>query len=166
MSPHPPWLIEAEKYLGMEEIPGVRHEGRILRFWQALKMGGVKDDETPWCAAFVGAMLVASGIAAPHRNPGLARSYLNWGTELAYPIMGCVVVLSRAGGGGHVFFADSVDERGRIGGIGGNQGNKVSHAFFERSRVLGYRWPLSISVPQAQVLPVIISAAASSSNEA
>jgi hypothetical protein len=44
------------------EIKGPRHNPLILQFWKGIKRGGIKDDETPWCAAFVGAMLERAGI--------------------------------------------------------------------------------------------------------
>lgn len=45
----PAWLVEARTYLGVREIPGLRHEPQILRWWRAIRMGGIRDDETPYC---------------------------------------------------------------------------------------------------------------------
>jgi len=58
------------------------------------------------------------------------------------------------------------DDKGRLLVLGGNQGNAVSIAPFDRSRVSGYRWPKAIPIPTMSDLPKLASAAASSTNEA
>lgn len=141
----PAWLTEAEKYIGLKETPGLAHESKILNMWQAIKMGGIKDDETPWCAAFVGAMLEASGIQST--RSGWAKSYLKWGAWLPRPSLGCIVIFDRAGGGGHVGFAVGYDGSSRIMVLGGNQGNEVNIKPFDSSRILGYRWPKELDFP-------------------
>ena len=50
----PIWVTEARKHIGTREIPGARHHPKIVQWWKAIKRGGIKDDETPWCAAFAG----------------------------------------------------------------------------------------------------------------
>ena len=70
----PVWLSIARKYIGTKEIKGIKHEPKIVQWWRAIKRGGIKDDETPWCAAFVGGVLEEAGIISS-RNEG-ARSYL------------------------------------------------------------------------------------------
>jgi len=139
MSIKPKWLAETEKHIGLKEIPGLAHESRILNMWQTIKMGGIKDDETPWCAAFVGACLEASSIRST--RSGWAKSYLNWGRPLLRPALGCVVVFDRAGGGGHVGFATGYDANGKLLILGGNQGNSVNIKPFDVARILAYRWP-------------------------
>jgi uncharacterized protein (TIGR02594 family) len=161
----PDWIVEAERCIGLKEVPGPKHESKILNMWQAIKMGGIKDDETPWCAAFVGACLEAVGIRSS--RSGWAKSYLKWGVPLTRPAYGCIAVLSRSGGGGHVFFVTGIDHDLRLIGIGGNQGNQVSIAAFEHDRVLGLRWPAGIQVPSEILWPQPdIAAQPSSTNEA
>jgi hypothetical protein len=66
-----PW-IAARKHIGQMEIKGPRHNPLILQFWKDIKRGGIKDDETPWCAAFVGAMLSDQALSQPdssRQNP-------------------------------------------------------------------------------------------------
>lgn len=58
----PAWVIEARKYIGERELKGPKHNSLILQMWRDIKRGGIKDDETPWCAAFVGAVLERCGI--------------------------------------------------------------------------------------------------------
>lgn len=158
----PRWVTEGKRYIGTREIPGVKHEPRILSWWKAIKRGGIKTDEVPWCAAFVGAMFEAVGITSSRFES--AKSYLQWGVRLDAPTFGCVVVFDRAGGG-HVGFVVGKDDRGRLMVLGGNQGNAVTIAPFDMSRVAGYRWPAP-GPAQITPLPVTACAAASSRNEA
>lgn len=137
----PTWIDEARSHIGTSEIKGVRHEPKILRWWRMIKRGGIKSDEIPWCAAFVGACLEEAGIRSSRFES--AKSYLDWGLSIPYPVYGCVVVFSRDGGG-HVGFVVGLDQRHRLLVLGGNQGDKVSIAPFDRSRVAGYRWPTGI----------------------
>ncbi|EDR9797697.1 TIGR02594 family protein, partial [Salmonella enterica subsp. enterica serovar Zongo] len=58
----PKWLAEARRYIGEREIKGAQHNPLIVQMWRDIKRGGIKDDETPWCAAFVGAVLEHVGI--------------------------------------------------------------------------------------------------------
>ena len=142
-APEPKWLVEARRHLGLAEIKGPQHSPEILKMWRDIKRGGIKDDETPWCAAFVGAMLERTGIKSS-RFEG-ARSFLQWGSLLPEPVLGCVVVFSRAGGG-HVGFAVGKDQAGNILVLGGNQADAVNIRAFPVSRVTGYRWPESVIV--------------------
>lgn len=159
----PRWLTEARKYIGTKEIPGVKHEPLILQWWKAIKRGGIKTDEVPWCAAFVGAMLEQSGVQSSRFES--AQSYLNWGVRIAAAQVGCVVVFQREGGG-HVGFVVGQDKYGRLLVLGGNQGNAVTVAAFSLDRVVGYRWPPGEPFPPVHVLPVMSASGASSSNEA
>jgi len=156
-TPDPKWLAEARKHIGLTEIKGPQHSAEILKMWRDIKRGGIKDDETPWCAAFVGAMLERVGIKST-RFEG-ARSYLQWGVLLPDPAMGCVVVFSRDGGG-HVGFAVGKDNAGNILVLGGNQSDAVNIRAFPVSRVTGYRWPAEV-VASAFALPVLGGAALS-----
>ena len=157
----PAWMIEAEKYIGLKEIPGAAHEPQILKWWKAIRRGGIKTDEVPWCAAFVGGCLEAVGIISSRYES--AKSYLDWGIKLEFPIEGCIAVFTRTGGG-HVGFVVGQDQRGRLLVLGGNQGDKVSIAPFDPSRVTGFRWPQAVPA-EGRILPLITSAAESSSDE-
>lgn len=158
----PAWLIEARKHIGTREIKGPTHEPKILAWWKAIKRGGIKDDETPWCAAFVGGCLEAVGIVSSRFES--ARSYETWGMKLAAPIPGCIVVFSRDGGG-HVGFVIGQDRAGNLLVLGGNQGDAVNVKSFARSRVTAYRWPAAVPLPANDNLPTMAGTALSS-NEA
>jgi uncharacterized protein (TIGR02594 family) len=146
----PKWIAEAERHLGTTEIKGSKHTAEIVGWWKAIKLGGIKDDETPWCAAFVGACLEASGIRST--RSAAARSYCAWGRLIRYPTYGCIVVFTRAGGG-HVGFVVGQDKTGNLLVLGGNQGDAVNIKSFSRTRVLSYRWPEGEPLPQ-ECLPI------------
>jgi uncharacterized protein (TIGR02594 family) len=168
--PVPPWLKAARELVGLSEIVGPKHDARILRMWEAIK-APFREDETPWCAGFVGAVLEWSDIRST--RSAAARSYLAWGIPLAGPVPGAVVIFSRPGSSwsGHVSFVEGRDLDGRIMCLGGNQGNKVSIAPFAAARVIGYRWPRERVelLPYDQrfaALPLLGSTTPSSTNEA
>lgn len=156
------WVEEARKHLGLKEIPGEQNAPKILQWWRAIKRGGIKRDEVPWCAAFVGGCLEAAGIVSSRYES--AKSYLAWGQQLAAPEYGCIAVFERAGGG-HVGFVVGQDKTGRLMVLGGNQRDMVCILPFDRSRVAGYRWPSAIPLPD-EALPQFASAQASSQEEA
>ncbi|ENJ8541399.1 TIGR02594 family protein [Raoultella planticola] len=149
-----PWITEARKHIGQMEIKGPRHNPLILQFWKDIKRGGIKDDETPWCAAFVGAMLERVDIKSSRFES--AKSYLSWGVALREPAYGCIVVFSRDGGG-HVGFVIGQQENGDLMVLGGNQSDAVNIRAFSRSRVTGYRWPVNVA-KDTRKLPIMTGA--------
>ena len=148
------WVEEARRHIGLTEIKGPKHHPEIVAMWKAIKRGGINDDETPGCAAFVGACLERVGIPST-RFEG-ARSYASWGEALDKPVAGCVVVFSRDGGG-HVGFVVGQDKAGNLLVLGGNQADAVNVKTFPRSRVTAYRWPTGEPMPKGE-LPVMAAA--------
>ncbi len=162
------WLDAARKYIGQSEIKGNTHNPIILRWWAAIR-APFTEDETPWCAAFVGGVLEECGIRSS--RAASARSYLKWGQRLGSPAVGAVVVFWRGspdGWSGHVGFVAGQDQAGNLMVLGGNQGDQVNVRPFPLSRVLGYRWPLTEPLPSpiGMPLPVIKSSGTLSTNEA
>ena len=166
----PFWLTKALRYRGTREIPGRAHNPLILNWWKKIKQGGIKDDETAWCAAFVGGVLEECNIHSS-RSAG-ARSYLNWGTTLALPAVGAVVTFWRGSPDswkGHVGFLVGKDQIGNLMILGGNQGDSVSIKPFAKQRVLAYSWPESVDLPPEMgidKLPIVCSDGRISTNEA
>lgn len=107
---------------------------------------------TPWCAAFVNAVLGAHGIKGT--GSLAARSFLNFGMPTDKPQRGDVVVLSRDGdpNKGHVGFFHGFDENGNVLVFGGNQSDGVNVTAFGRDRVLGFRTPGTVTA-QTVALP-------------
>lgn len=157
----PAWIAEARKYIGLKEIAGDQDSPEIVQMWKDIKRGGIKDDETPWCAAFVGAMLERAGIKSSRFES--AESYLKWGRWLKDPVYGCIAIFTRDGGG-HVGFVVGQTERGDLLILGGNQANQVSIASFLLSRAVGFRLPEGV-YPEATE-PLQIGSAPLSASEA
>lgn len=160
----PAWLQVARRYVGLREVPGKTTAPTISRWLRQLGAWW-GDDETPWCGTFVAAVLEEAGYPKV-KNWYRARSWLDWGSPIDRPALGCVAVFARTGGG-HVGFVVGKDERGNLMVLGGNQGNAVTIAPFDHARVLGYRypWPLD-SVPFAQLPLIASNGAPPSRNEA
>jgi uncharacterized protein (TIGR02594 family) len=116
----------------------------------------VRDDETAWCAAFLGAVLEREGIRSTRSLR--ARSYVDWGEALDGARLGAIAVLSRGGNPalGHVGFVVG-ETQDRIVLLGGNQSDAVTVAAFDRGRLLALRWP---SAATGQTGPVAAKPAA------
>lgn len=154
----------ARSYLGLAEIPGPKHEPVILEMWKSIGLGGIKDDETAWCAAFTGFVLKQAGLN--FLKSGSARAYQNYvaetgaGKVLRQPAYGCIVPMwtgSKSGWTGHVGFCvgvqDGKPENLMI--LAGNQGNKVSIAPFPKSKALAFIWPSVAPANNRFELPVL-----------
>jgi len=123
--------------LGQREIAGEANNPRIVAYHQATRLKAT-DDETPWCAAFVNWCLEVAGVAGT--NSAAARSFEAWGSKVSTPSVGDVVVLSRGTKPwqGHVGFWLG-ENRDNVMLLGGNQGDAVSVALYEKSRIVSIR---------------------------
>jgi len=131
-------IIEALNYVGHEAQFGPLHNSVILDFFKSFGFGGIKNDETAWCSAFVGSVLSRMGLRTNANL--LARSWLNALPKTDSPRMGDICILWRDkkdGIFGHVGFFIRKDDN-FVYLLGGNQGNKVGIDKFPISRVLGY----------------------------
>ncbi|MDJ0614894.1 MAG: TIGR02594 family protein [Rhizobiaceae bacterium] len=166
-----PWIDVANSLIGTSEKRGSVDNPDILEMFRLAGHGWVKDDETPWCAAFVGACLRMSGFASTGKLN--ARSYLEFGEELDEPKQGCVVVFwrgSKSGAFGHVGFYEGEDGN-KIRVLGGNQGagstESVNVKSYPKSRLLGYRWPVvRAAVPGDTSLPSFVGGVISTPSSA
>ena len=113
---------------------------KVVAYFADSGNAGVKNDETAWCAAFVGAMLKRAGLKGTGKLN--ARSYLDWGVPVdrkdAKP--GDVVVFKRGNSTwqGHVAFFVK-DKGALIDVLGGNQSNAVNVKGYQASQILGIR---------------------------
>ena len=131
----------AKSYLGLAEWPGARHNPQVVGFFEQSGHGWVEDDETPWCAAFVGAVLAQAGMRGTGKLN--AQSYKDWGEEVSLEDAqrGDIVVFWRESPNswkGHVGFYEG-QRHDTIMVLGGNQGNKVSIAEYPEARLLSVR---------------------------
>ena len=134
------WLERAQRHLGTSEWPGRKHNPSILGFFARAGFAGVRDDETPWCAAFVNAVLAE--VRLPTTGKLTARSFLAWGKPIDTPRRGAIAVFRRGRSTwqGHVGFVLDADAT-HITLLGGNQSDAVTQARYPRSKLLGLRWP-------------------------
>lgn len=135
------WYEIAKSYIGTKEVRGKSHNPKIVKMFADVGFPTVTDDETAWCAAFVGACLRDAG--QPYLKSLAARSYLNYGKKLTEPKEGAIVVFWRGSPNswqGHVGFVSRWDAKS-VWVVGGNQSNTVSEQKFSRSQVLGFRYP-------------------------
>jgi uncharacterized protein (TIGR02594 family) len=139
----PPWIATARKYLGVREGVGKVDNPTVVAMFAKVGHPEVRHDETPWCAAFVGACLEDAGI--PSTRTLWALHYASWGQQLMYPVVGAVATKKRAGGG-HVFFVTDFDST-HVWGLGGNQSDKVSIVAYKRTVVHSYAWPRGVLKP-------------------
>lgn len=143
-----PFLV-AQRFLGLRETVGAQHTAAIVAMLQ-LDDRSVRDDETPWCSAFVN--YVAWLLWLPRSKSLAARSWLTVGTPITIFEAGAgwdVVILQRGANAapasvlaapGHVgFFAGLDKTRNVVKVLGGNQGDAVTVAEFPLARVLGVR---------------------------
>jgi uncharacterized protein (TIGR02594 family) len=135
-------LEAAGSYLGLQEWPGAKQNPAILAMFADVGHDWVRDDETPWCAAFVGSVLASLGL--PHTRKLNAKSYLTYGAavELSRAVPGDIVVLwrgSREAATGHVAFFVAFDGN-KVVLRGGNQKDgKVTDTPYDIDRVLQVR---------------------------
>lgn len=120
-------VAEAELALDVQEIPGPRHNPRIL-LYHSTTAGGAEADETAWCSSFVNYCVEQAGL----RGVGSKRARRwhdgPWGRDVTNaPRRGDIVVWRRyntSQEGGHVaFFLDRDETSIRV--LGGNQGDRV-----------------------------------------
>lgn len=132
-------VINALKYYGTRTIQGEKNNSDILKFFEAIGHDWVKNDEVPWCAAFLNYILQISGIENTRKLN--ARSFLDIGEKVSQPILGDIAVFWRLdpqGTLGHVGIFVSQDEK-NIFVLGGNQQDQVNIVPIPKIRLLSYQ---------------------------
>ncbi len=147
----PPWMAVAllEQELRVQELPGSEHEARIIMYHSTTSLDA-EADEVPWCSSFVNYCAQMCGMGLRGTQSARARSWLEWGSSLSYPALGCIAVLKRGGpdqpgkdvldAAGHVGFFAGFDRQGKPRILAGNQSNRVNTKPFPVERILDYRW--------------------------
>jgi uncharacterized protein (TIGR02594 family) len=141
----------AMRLRGIEEREGAKHHPFIQ--WALSLCGWDLDtpDEVPWCSAFVNA--IAFLLDRPMSKSAAARSWLNRGQAIALADAepgDDIVILKRgrgpqpgpevtSGAPGHVGFFAGAAPDGKVLVLGGNQGDSVSIAAFDRADVIGVK---------------------------
>jgi uncharacterized protein (TIGR02594 family) len=149
MAPAPesdiPWLAEALAVLGLHE----ERDRSRLRAWFDRSVAWIDPREVPWCGAFVATCLRKwrPDIVLPD-NPLAAKSWARFGVA-CQPQLGAIITLHRGAPSdfrGHVFFylGETATE---FYGVGGNQSNAVTRAWFAKSRLHSSRAPAGFQMP-------------------
>lgn len=150
-------MVEAASQQGVREIPGAPTAPAIAK-WLAELKAWWRDDETPWCGVFVAHCMQSVGIKPP-KAWYRAKGWLDWGTPMAHPAVGCVVIFERDGGGHVGLVVGRAAETNCLMVLGGNQGDAVRVSAFDPRRAIGFRWPPAGPgvpfVPPAWRLPVV-----------
>ena len=144
-----PWLLEAQRCLGITETRGAANNPLIIGWGRRLRIS-YTDDEIPWCGLFVahctGSQLPAEPLPV---NPLGARNWARFGIACAIPQPGAIMVFWRkslASGLGHVAFYIGEDAAS-FHVLGGNQGDTVSVTRLPRARFVTARWPATAPPP-------------------
>lgn len=156
-----PWLDVAKKLEGLKEIPGPKHNPRIISWLRDLNAWW-SDDETPWCGTFVAHCMKEVGLPIP-KLWFRAKEWASYGSLLRPDRLapGAILVFGRTGGG-HVGFYVGEDA-GHYYVLGGNQANGVNVMKLGKSRLVASRWPKDIPVVGK---PVRMAGGKVSTNEA
>ncbi|MEM9859402.1 MAG: TIGR02594 family protein [Bacteroidota bacterium] len=134
-------LLEiALREYGNKEITGNDHNLQVVKYFTETGDTPIRDDETPWCSAFVNWCAMMGGYVRTKKLN--ARSWLEVGSNVdEKPLLGDIVIFWREkedSWKGHVgIFINKVGDD--IYTIGGNQSNQVSIAPYNASRLLGFR---------------------------
>lgn len=132
-------VIAALSVYGTEAIPGAQSNPAVVEYFREAQHPEVSQDDIPWCAAFINAVLQRCGL--PQTGSLLARSFLDIGVPVDNPEMGDILIFHRGApdsGLGHVGMY--IAQQGNtLFVLGGNQSNKVDIAPFDSANLIGIR---------------------------
>lgn len=159
----PPFLLEAKRLLGVREFAGSRNNPVIMRWAEELDQW-YSGDDLAWCGLFAAHCMAYGAPDQPQDFNRLgARAWLNYGklvlgegqkfNDLPY---GLPCVLWRTdryrSWNGHIFLITGQNKT-HVRGIGGNQGDAVTEAWFPRDRILGVVAPSDYDMSKAPSAP-------------
>jgi uncharacterized protein (TIGR02594 family) len=133
-------VAEAKKYMGLSERSNRKTLGRWLSSTLRIR---IDPGVTPWCAAFVNAIL--SEVGLPTSGSNLGSSFAKYGRKVSNPSPGDIVVI-RTGrrGRAHVGIFVGMEMRGKrkyVRLLGGNQSNRVQISSYDARKVIAIRRP-------------------------
>jgi uncharacterized protein (TIGR02594 family) len=157
----PRHLMVMRSLNGMTETPGSANNPKIMamRDWIACTYGDMKSycelytgDDVAWCGLTAAFCMTVAGVRPPFGKTDTDKFLwaLSWADDEGYefldkPILGCIVVLSRSGGG-HVTFYESTSGSNYMC-RGGNQSDQVNLAPQAISNVVALVWPQGVPKP-------------------
>ena len=170
----PDWLLTMRAISGLSEKPGAADEPKIMAMADEIarvfpEMQSYCDqynhDSIPWCGLTVAYTMAKAGIRPPFGSTDTDKFLWakSWADDLNYtvlktPRLGCIVVLTRSGGG-HVTVYESTSGSNYMC-RGGNQSDAINLAPFPKSNVVALVWPNAEPVPApidppADMLPML-----------
>jgi uncharacterized protein (TIGR02594 family) len=128
-------LINAQELMGLYER-NPKHREFLKQYFDTYIGKPVDPVRTPWCAAYVDAVLGASGL--PILNSLWARDFLKYGKSVEDPVQGDIAVFSRKKNYGHVgFYIAMTDNYVQI--FNGNAEGRVKISNYPKHRLLGFQ---------------------------
>jgi lysozyme len=163
----PPWLAAMRAITGMTETPGSADNPKIMlmadyigaKFPEQVDYAALyKHDDTPWCGLTVGFCMAVADIA-PVFGPtdtdrwmwALAWSEWEDADRIDDPVLGCVVVTEREGGGHVTLYEETKDGYYRC--RGGNQSDMVNVTNIDPDIVVALMWPRGHKRPSVRPEP-------------
>jgi uncharacterized protein (TIGR02594 family) len=157
----PQWLAAMRAITGMTETPGDASNPNILRMRdyiakkfpeQAAYAANYTGDEIAWCGLAEAFCMAVADISGPFGATDTDRWMwaLAWSEDPNYerlgrPVLGCVLVKEREGGG-HVCMYEATEGDTYLC-RGGNQSDAVTLANYPISDFVGAFWPRAVPVP-------------------
>lgn len=134
-----PWIPIAFAEFGTREIPGVKHNPRIVEYLFSTDLAQKYKslpDETDWCAGFVNWCIEKAGLSST--NSAMVHPWRNWGKASSPPRRGAVTTFLWDDGWAHVSLY-----LGEVGNyvicLGGNQSDAVWISVYHKKYVTSYR---------------------------
>lgn len=133
-------LLEALKLYGTKETQGPASTPAIISWASEVgskKLGiDYKDDAVAWCGLFMSVCAQRAGLTLPS-VPVRALSWVMFGTAVAAPMLGDVLIFTRKGGGHVGLYIGEDAEAYHV--LGGNQGDAVSITRVVKDRLTAAR---------------------------
>jgi uncharacterized protein (TIGR02594 family) len=159
----PKWLLVMRAITGLTEDPDEGDNPKILAMadYIARKFPDMADycanythDDIAWCGLTTAFCLAVCGIRPPFGPTDTdcflwAQSFKPWmigGSQvMGRPVRGCIVVMTRSGGGHVTMFEEWDDDF--ISCRGGNQSDCVNVSNYDPDTVIAYVWPTAAGAP-------------------
>jgi len=141
----PRMLVEALALFGTVEGAGAADNPTILAW--AKEVGVAADythDEIPWCGLFMAVVAKRAGKVPPS-DPLWALNWRNFGRSVAAPMLGDVLIKTRAGGGHVTMYVG--EDADTFHCLGGNQSDQVCIRRFPKELSWAFRRPTYVNQP-------------------
>ncbi len=169
----PPWLATMREIDGTHWAPGDGPNSTILEWLRFVSSAYpnmadycasvMHDEYFSWCGMTVGYCMAKAGIAPVFGAADTSRflwaaAWLGWGTPVATPQPGDVLVFDFGGGDHHVTLFESDNGNGTWACRGGNQSHRAMVTNFSKSKVMGIRRASAAgAVVQPTPAPVVVA---------